>query len=352
MDAILCGGIFALVFVGYIIYSANQQPSMALTNFSFRWLLYAVTGINLMFGVGVLQTAILSNDLAVQQQLVGLGIKIDAMPVGIGVAAFALAAVSSVFAFALIGSSRLRLAVKGVIREAGGFEPESAIHTTAIVLMLAVISTNVASFLLAGGIAGMAADVETEGISLATVFFQQVLWVFSGLLGIGFAIRRDVTQTLSRLGLRLPTRGDIIAGIVAAVLGYLLVVVVSLAWALVTPPDQLAEQTAASAQIAASFDTLPLAFIIALIVAFGEEIFFRGAFQPTFGILLTSIFFTATHTQYALSPATIVVFIVSLGFGWLRQRYSTSSSIIAHFLYNFIQLALAVLLAGSLPSSI
>jgi membrane protease YdiL (CAAX protease family) len=339
MDGIICGGIFALVFVGYIIYSANQQPPMALTNFGFRWLLYAVTGINLMFGVGVLQTVILSNDSAVQQQLIEFGIKLGAMPISTGVIAFFLAAATSIFAFVLIGSPRLRLAVKGVVRESGSYDPESAVHTAAVVLMLAVISSNIVSFLLAGGIAGMAADVETEGISLATVFFQQVLWIFSGLLGIGFAIRRDVSQTLVRLGLRLPTISDIVAGVIAATLGIVLVIVVSLAWSLVTSPEQLQQQTAPSEQIAASFSTLPQAFLVALMVAFGEEIFFRGAFQPTFGIVLTSIFFTATHTQYALSPATLVVFLVSLGFGWLRQRYSTSSSIIAHFVYNFIQLA-------------
>ena len=89
--------------------------------------------------------------------------------------------------------------------------------------------------------------------------------------------------------------------------------------------------------------TLPLSLAISLVVAFGEEIFFRGALQPVFGIWLTSLFFAVIHTQYTLTPATLMIFITALALGWLRQRHSTSAAIIGHFVYNFIQLALAVL---------
>jgi membrane protease YdiL (CAAX protease family) len=78
-------------------------------------------------------------------------------------------------------------------------------------------------------------------------------------------------------------------------------------------------------------------------VALGEEVFFRGALQPVFGLGLTSVFFALLHTQYTLTPASAGIFLVSLGMGWLRQRYSTTAAIFAHFAYNFIQLALVAL---------
>jgi membrane protease YdiL (CAAX protease family) len=70
-------------------------------------------------------------------------------------------------------------------------------------------------------------------------------------------------------------------------------------------------------------------------------VFFRGAIQPVFGIWVTSLFFTMLHTQYTLTPATLVIFITSLVLGWLRNRQSTSAAITGHFVYNFIQLVLA-----------
>jgi membrane protease YdiL (CAAX protease family) len=93
---------------------------------------------------------------------------------------------------------------------------------------------------------------------------------------------------------------------------------------------------------------LPAAFWLALTAALSEEILFRGALQPVFGLPLTSVYFALVHMQYALTPAAVIIFVVALGLGWLRQRQSTSSAIIAHFVYNFVQLAVAILAASLL----
>jgi len=85
-----------------------------------------------------------------------------------------------------------------------------------------------------------------------------------------------------------------------------------------------------------AFSTIPLAFLVATTAAVGEEIFFRGAVQPIFGIIPTSIFFALIHTQVLLSPGIVGIFLISLAFGWLRKKYSTTAAIIAHFIYNFL----------------
>src|SRR5262249_23771086 len=148
--------------------------------------------------------------------------------------------------------------------------------------------------------------------------------------------------------LRLPTRQDVIwgVGVGLALIGALFVM--SAIWQLFVSPEELTQQNAAAEQIASAFNTLPLAFILSLAAAVSEEIFFLGALQPVFGLVGTSIFFALLHIQYRLTPATIIIFVVGIGLGWLRQRQSTTASIIAHFVYNFVQLALAILLAGSL----
>ena len=83
--------------------------------------------------------------------------------------------------------------------------------------------------------------------------------------------------------------------------------------------------------------------LLAISVGIGEEILFRGALQPVFGIVITSLLFVALHTQYAFTPAAGILFVVSLGFGLLRARASTTAAIIAHAAYNGIPFVLAAL---------
>jgi hypothetical protein len=76
---------------------------------------------------------------------------------------------------------------------------------------------------------------------------------------------------------------------------------------------------------------------------------FRGALQPVFGILGTSIVFAVSHTQYGLTPATLTVFLLSLVLGVIRQRSNTTVAIFVHAGYNFL-LGLLALLASTLPN--
>ncbi len=92
-----------------------------------------------------------------------------------------------------------------------------------------------------------------------------------------------------------------------------------------------------------AFNTLPLALLLSGLAGVSEEILFRGALQPIFGIWLAALFFALSHLQYALTPATLIIFVVGLGLGWLRQRRNTTTAIIAHFVYDFVQLAISIL---------
>jgi membrane protease YdiL (CAAX protease family) len=137
-------------------------------------------------------------------------------------------------------------------------------------------------------------------------------------------------------------------GVGAGVLLFGLTAVLFTVWTQFVPENEIAQQQAAAEQVVQSFNTLPLAFLISACAAVSEEILFRGAVQPVFGLLLTSLLFALFHNQYAFTPATLIILIVGMGLGWLRQRRNTTTSIIAHFVYNFIQLTLAILV-GSTP---
>ena len=90
--------------------------------------------------------------------------------------------------------------------------------------------------------------------------------------------------------------------------------------------------------------TLPGVLSLGLAAALGEELVFRGALQPRFGIFLTALLFAFTHSQYVLSPSTLVVFVVGLVLGWVRMRRNTTTAMILHATYN-IAIGLMGLLA-------
>jgi len=188
--------------------------------------------------------------------------------------------------------------------------------------------------------------LQADSLAISSVAFEAVLRVVGALLGVGFAIRRSLQQSLDRLGLRVPTAADLRWGIGAGVALYALLLVTVTIWANLVTPQQLQEQTQAADQLSSMFNTLPLALVVSISAAVGEEILFRGALQPVFGWVLTSILFALLHMQYTLTPATIIIFFVSLGLGWVRMRQSTTAAMIAHFVYNFIQLAPVALFPG------
>jgi membrane protease YdiL (CAAX protease family) len=68
-----------------------------------------------------------------------------------------------------------------------------------------------------------------------------------------------------------------------------------------------------------------------------EEIVFRGALQPRFGLIATAFLFAAVHTQYGITFASLEVFVLGLGLGWLRAASkSTLPGIVTHAGYDLI----------------
>ncbi len=93
------------------------------------------------------------------------------------------------------------------------------------------------------------------------------------------------------------------------------------------------------------------ALVVSVVVGVTEELFFRGALQPRFGLLLTAVLFTGAHVQYGFTLATLEVFGGALALGWLRRRTNgagrrtdTSACILLHILYDIAGLLIFPLL--------
>lgn len=329
-----------IAYISYAIYRANHDQISGERNGTLlRWLLYGVVIVMAFYALFIFQLA-LAPPVA----------EIDLPPIDLTGASvnLALTTVFSLFSVGVIASPTFRQRIRRVLPAAATYDPESPVHTAAWVLLLALVGRVIAVFVVGGGISGMAQTLETNGIGLSDIAFENLLWLLAAALGVGLFLRRAPRAALARLGLRFPIAQDFRWGAGVGVLLFGLVIALSIVWANTVSPQELEQQTAASSQLARSFNSLPLALLLSLIVAFGEEIFFRGALQPVFGNVLTTLFFTALHTQYTLTPATLLIIATSLALGWLRDRYSTTASMIGHFVYNFIQLALAVMVGTSI----
>jgi hypothetical protein len=73
--------------------------------------------------------------------------------------------------------------------------------------------------------------------------------------------------------------------------------------------------------------------LVALAAGVGEEAVFRGALQPRFGVPLTALLFAAVHVQYEI-PGIVLIFLIGVALGILRERTSTTFTAVAHMLYD------------------
>ncbi|MCQ3933113.1 MAG: hypothetical protein DPW16_21905 [Chloroflexi bacterium] len=229
-----------------------------------------------------------------------------------------------------------RVLYRGELR---GFDPHNTVHMLAMVISFLFIGTQIAGFAAGGGLSGYAEDA---GISWGNLGIQFILMTLVPIVGVGLLTRRSMGEILERLGFHRLTVESIGVGVVVAVGAFVWLFIVAIIWSQLVPPDVLEEQTEASEAISQSIDTIWLVLAVAITSSVGEEIAFRGALQPIFGFWWTAIIFTFAHIQYTLTPATVIIFGVAIALGWLRRRYNLYAAITAHFLYNFVQLLLAL----------
>lgn len=349
---ILCG----LTYIGITIYLANQleinrvarlplQGMYAISGqdtqaIILRWMLYGIIMVMIILGLMLVQMALLSqvdNTLSEHSSELGLGIHISAGAAVVGVLVTAFCAGAS---YTFVHFDEARRWLQARLNPKASFNAESSVHLVALVLMLAIMDWSVMTFLFQGGVQGMAESLAETGVQPTDMLFNLVLALFVSFMGIGLAFRRDLPQSFARLGLRIPTLGDVTWGFLTAIVFIGLMVLFNIVWSMFVPTDQINDQTVALQQLNRSLATLPLAFLVALTASVGEEIWLRGALQPVFGIGLSSIFFASMHTQTGLTPAILLILALSVGLGVLRQKVSTTAAIIAHFFFNFIPLAL------------
>jgi uncharacterized protein len=223
-------------------------------------------------------------------------------------------------------------------------DPDRVVHAVALQYALfAVVSSALTVVVLPAIISGSGPQ-ELEKFSrgtLPSLVGQFVGFVALAALGVGWLVCRDGRATLARLG--LTRRFDWRWWLGATAVGLASAWLVDAGWRALSP-ESLAEVSKISEVLFKPLLSLGLfgAVLAALIPGISEELLFRGAAQPRFGLLLTALLFMVVHTQYTLSPALAQILAMGLVLGLVRERVNTTTAIAVHATYNFVVFALGI----------
>ena len=207
-----------------------------------------------------------------------------------------------------------------------GLDPDSAVHVVSGAGFVVALLFTVASFI----------DLQGEPPQPLPLGLSDGLVALVGdgalaLAGVGFLLTRGLRATADRLDLRPLGRWALLGALGIAALFHALVWVLERAEVLLLP------------NLAALEDRFDYEFVgvppvvggllLSLGVGIGEEVLFRGAMQPRFGVVLTAVLFAMFHVQYQL-PGIGMIFLVGLGMGLLKRRTSTTFTAAVHVLYD------------------
>jgi membrane protease YdiL (CAAX protease family) len=255
----------------------------------------------------------------------------------------------------LVGGALCLLpAVRRVVARVVPIDPGSYVHAVALACVVGVSMACVTPLLalqrppLLDLVANMPAqEGATPTRSADGLLRDQIytlIWTIpAALLAVGYGIRRGLADTLTRLGLVRPTLRQIGLAIglalllVGAVQG--LGAGIDWLWPLMGWPQT--DQEAFGELLGFAFSPLG-AVVIGISAGLGEELAVRGVLQPRMGLVLSNIFFTSLHAPQYNWDALLIVFIVGMICGVVRNRTNTSTAAIVHGVYNFSLIMLAL----------
>lgn len=218
-------------------------------------------------------------------------------------------------------------------------DPTSPVH--ALALLLAGYLAGTTLFTLSqGGLEGLAESAEST--SIGVVVLGQFLTILVALAGVGLGIRRNGRQVVERLGLARPKAEHLLLAAGATIVLVLAQAFLGAWWESLNPQGSQVVNDLTNVLLQ-DIDTVGEWFLLALGAGLSEELLFRGALQPVFGLGPTALLFTISHIQYGFTPINLFVLLLGIFFGLIRQRTNTTVAILIHFAYDFILGLLALL---------
>lgn len=221
-----------------------------------------------------------------------------------------------------------------------GLDPESPIDFSGLSVSLAIVAILAYSFFYASGTEADATPSASETVQ--GLVFTLVAFVAFAYIAVGYRNYRTGEQATERLGLSAPTAKQLLIGVGAIIPAF----VCSYIGGILTQvfqPDVVERLSETMDNMTSGVQNPAGALVLGLCSGIGEELLFRGALVPRFGIVPVAVFWAMFHLQYELTWVLLGLVLMGIMFGWIRQRYGTVPVIITHALFNvlvvFIQMA-------------
>jgi membrane protease YdiL (CAAX protease family) len=210
-------------------------------------------------------------------------------------------------------------------------DPASPIDMVGLSVVLAVMSALAVIYL-----AKPSPDDSNGSVDLTQLLFQVAFFVALAFILVGAGVYRTLREAIGRLGLDRKITPRIVG---IALLAVIVALIISSLASLATrefQPDTFDQLQQVTKDMTADVQNPLGALILGLSAGIGEELLLRGALQPRFGIVMTSLFFALLHTQYGLTFVLVGLFLIGAMLGKMRVRYGTAAPIITHAVFNVI----------------
>ena len=223
---------------------------------------------------------------------------------------------------------------------------DKASHVHAIALsMTTMILPNLFVFLGVGlenvtGALAAGAGENAASQLITTTWAQNLGFFVMGLIGVGWLTHRSLGESFARLKLTRLSFKELVIGFGFGLLALVVLGVFTAAADAMGLGDPVVD--ALSEELYGPFfESFIGIMTVGLAAAWGEETVFRGALQPKFGRIFTSLIFAIVHGNYGLSMVTLAIFGVGYLLGYIRDRYSTTTSMVTHATFNSVQALIA-----------
>lgn len=229
-----------------------------------------------------------------------------------------------------LGLPLLRPVRKGLARVTP-LDPTSPIDMAGLSMILVVIAFSSLQLTLSNS--GSGGAIGSQSVTILSLVINVVTFVAIAYVCVGYRIWRTGQEATQRLGLTMPTVRTV--GIA------LILVVPSFVMSLIGSALTVAFQPSVVDNLQQTMDQMttgvqnPLgAILLGLSTGVGEELLFRGAIQPRFGIVIASLVWVLLHAQYDLTYVLVGLFGIGILLGLERKYLGTTAAIITHASYN------------------
>ncbi len=215
--------------------------------------------------------------------------------------------------------------------------PGDSVHTLALVYACYLVGLTVIQTPL---LETLFSTQEPMALPASELLGQASAFVLLALVGAGLGTQRSITETARRLKLAWPGGRELRVAVLATIALVIMQAALGALWAAFSP-ERVKEIDELTRSLLGEFFNPWGAVVLGISTGISEELVFRGALQPRFGLLATTALFSLVHSQYLFSFALVIVFLLGLVLGLVRDRVNTTAAILTHALYNTVLVLLA-----------